>query len=160
MPREIMHRQASDNEYLHPDFHGALSVGIEYLHEKYGEQAVRQYLWQFARTFYAPLTEALNTRGLAALAEHFRTVYALEGGAARFSLSEDELRIEVDACPAVKHMRQQGYPVARLYRATTETVNRAICHETPFAAELVEYDELTGRGIQRFFRRTTEGEFP
>ncbi|MDD4268835.1 MAG: hypothetical protein PHO07_16985 [Pirellulales bacterium] len=160
MPRETMRRQASDNEYLHPDFHGALSVGIEYLHEKYGEQAVRQYLWQFARTFYAPLTEALNTRGLAALAEHFRTVYALEGGAARFSLSEDELRIEVDACPAVKHMRQQGYPVARLYRATTETVNRAICHETPFAAELVEYDELTGRGIQRFFRRTTEGEFP
>ena len=158
MPREIMHREAADNKYLHPDFHGALSVGIEYLHEKYGEQAVRQYLWQFARTFYAPLTEALKTRGLAALAEHFRTIYELEGEAARLTLSEDELRIEVDACPAVKHMRQRGYPVARLFRETTETVNRAICHETPFAAELVEYDDLTGRSIQRFFRRTTERE--
>ena len=141
MPREIMHREAADNEYLHPDFHGALSVGIEYLHEKYGEQAVRQYLWQFARTFYAPLTEALKTRGLAALAEHFRTIYELEGGAARFSLSEDELRIEVDACPAVKHMRQRGYPVARLFREQPRRLTGRSATRR-LSPGLVEYDDL------------------
>ena len=153
MSKQIMHRKASDNQYLHQDFHGALSAGIEYLHEKYGEDAVREYLWQFARLFYAPLTEALEKRGLVALEEHFREIYDLEGGVVRFVLSEDELRIEVDACPAVTHMRGQGYPVARLFHETTNTVNRAICDGTPFAAELIEYDELTGRGIQRFYRR-------
>jgi hypothetical protein len=153
MPKQTMHRAASDNEYLHQDFHGALSAGIDYLHEQHGEEAVREYLWQFARTFYAPLTEAIQQRGLAALEEHFRNVYALEGGTVRFTSSEEELRIEVDACPAVTHMRKQGYPVAKLFRETTETVNRAICHQTPFAAELLAYDDESGRSIQRFYRR-------
>lgn len=152
MARQVMRRTAGDNAYLHQDFHGALSAGIEYLHEHYGEEAVREYLWQFARAFYAPLTEDLRRRGLVALEEHFRGVYEREGGAAGFVLSEDELRIEVDACPAVRHMRTRGYPVARLFRETTATVNRAICHQTPFAAELLEYDNETGRSVQRFYR--------
>ena len=153
MAKQVIHRTASDNQYLHPDFHGALSVGIEYLHENYGEDAVRRYLWQFAQTFYAPLSDALNDRGLIALEEHFRGIYEREGGAADFSLSENELKIQVDACPAVTHMREHGYPVARLFRETTETVNQAICHQTPFAAELVQYDDQTGRSVQRFYRR-------
>ncbi len=152
-----MRRTSRDNRYLHRDFHGALSVGIEYVHENYGPEAVREYLWQFARTFYAPLTESLKRRGLVALEEHFRTIYELEGGEVRFLSSEDELRIEVEACPAVMHMRKQGYPVARLFRETTDTVNRAICDGTPFAAELIEYDEQTGRSVQRFYRRKPGG---
>jgi len=151
MAKQVMHRSAADNEYLHRDFHGALSVGIEYLHEQYGAEAVRQYLWQFARTFYAPLIEDLRRRGLVALEEHFRRIYAIEGGRVRFVRSEEELRIEVEACPAVTHMRRQGYPVARLFRETTDTVNQAICHGTPFGAELAEYDERTGRSVQRFY---------
>ncbi len=155
MTKETMRRTAGDNEYLHRDFHGALSAGIEYLHENYGEEAVREYLWQFARTFYSPLIDDLKRRGLAAVEEHFRKIYELEGGDVRFERSENELRIEVDACPAVTHMRKQGYTVARLFRETTETVNRAICHETSFSAELLEYDEKTGRNVQRFYRSTS-----
>lgn len=158
MSRQTMHRAAGDNEYLHRDFHGALSAGIQYLDDRYGEKAVRGYLWQFARVFYAPLAEALRSRGLVALVEHFRRVYELEGGEVRFTLSNSELRIEVEACPAVGHMRKQGYPVARLFRETTDTVNRAICHQTPFAAEMVHYDEQTGRTIQRFFTTAQESE--
>ena len=152
MTKEVMRREAGDNQYLHPDFHGALSAGIEYLHQQYGEESVREYLWQFARAFYAPLTNDLRHRGLVALEEHFRRIYDLEHGAVRFARSQDELRIEVDACPAVTHMRDRGYPVARLFRETTDTVNQAICHQTPFAAKLLDYDEETGRGIQRFYR--------
>ncbi len=153
MARQIMHRAASDNAYLHKDFHGALSAGIEYLHETYGEEAVRQYLLQFARAFYSPLTQSLVSRGLIALEEHFRKVYEIEGGVARFARSASELQIEVEACPAVMHMREHGYPVARLFRETTDSVNQAICEGTPFAAELVAYEEETGRSVQRFYRR-------
>ena len=158
MARHTMRRAASDNPYLHKDFHGALSAGIDYLDATYGDQAVRQYLRQFARSFYAPLTEAIASRGLVAIEEYFRRIYGLEGGSARFERSDDELRILVDACPAVTHMREHGYPVARLFRETTDTVNRAICEGTPFSAELVEYDEATGRSVQRFFRN--KGPFP
>ena len=71
----------------------------------------------------------------------------------RLRLSEDELVVDVPRCPAVTHMREHGYKVARLFVETTRTVNEALCDLTPFAAELAEYDEQSGRSVQRFFRR-------
>ena len=153
MAKQTMRRRASDNIYLHKDFHGALSTGIEYLDQKYGPEAVREYLRQFACAFYAPLTQALKERGLIASKEYFERIYELEGGQIGISLSDDEMVLEVAACPAVTHMRQQGYVAARLFHETTKTVNEAICEGTPFSAELLEYDEQTGRSKVRFFRR-------
>jgi hypothetical protein len=153
MAKHVMRRGAGDNQYLHKDFHGALSSGLEYLHQNYGEDAVRDYLWQFARAYFAPLTDALRRRGLAAVQEHFEKIYKIEGGEVSFRLTEDDLWIEVAACPAVTHMRDQGYPVAALFRETKATVASAICHQTPYDAELLEYDDQTGRSVQRFHRR-------
>lgn len=154
MAREVIRRTASDNRYLHKDFHGALSVGLEYVEHHFGEEAVREYLRQFARAFYAPLGADLKRRGLVALKEHFAEVYEKEGGDVRITLSEEELRIEVRACPAVVHMREHGYSVARLFFETTRTVNETICEGTPYTAELLDYDDQTGRSIQCFRRRT------
>ena len=153
MVKEVMKRCASDNEYIHKDFHGALSAGIEYLHKNYGQQAVRDYLCQFANTFYSPLKNALNERGLVALKEHFEKIYKIEEGKIDLTISEDEMILKVQACPAVMHMRQNGYQVASLFHETTKTVNEAICDGSEFAFELVEYDEQTGRSTQRFYRR-------
>ena len=147
-----MRRKAADNPYLHKDFHGALSGGIEYLHRHFGADSVRRYLRQFAASFYCPLTEDLKKRGLVALKEHFEKVYQLEGGKAHFDLSDDELKITVAVCPAVIHMRKNGYPVAELFFETTRTVNETICEGTLFAAELLNYNPETGSGIQRFTR--------
>ena len=155
MAREVIRRKASDNVYLHRDFHGALSGGIQYLHEHYGEQVVREYLHQFTLSFYAPLREALRQRGLAALKEHFEKVYQTEGGDVQIECSDDEMTIRVQACPAVTHMRENGYAVAELFHETTRTVNDALCEGTDFAADLVEYDAQTGRSVQRFARRTS-----
>lgn len=153
MAKETMTRKASDNVYLHKDFHGAMSAGIDYLEQHYGEEAVREYLREFTTTFYAPLIEDLKKRGLAALKEHFENLYKTEGGEIDITCSEDELALKVKACPAVMHIREKGYPVARLFHETTKTINEALCEGTPFAAELAEYDEETGRSVQRFYRR-------
>lgn len=152
--KQVMKRQASDNAYFHRDFHGALSGGIEYLHEHYGESAVREFLREFALTFYAPLRKALHEKGLVALKDHFEAIYRLEGGEVQFELSPDILTIRVAACPAVGHIRAHGYPVARLFHETTRTVNDALCEDTPFIAELIDYNPETGAGIQRFRRRS------
>jgi hypothetical protein len=153
MPKQVMRRTAADNEYLHQDFHGALSAGIEYLHQRYGEQAVRDYLRQFAAAYYAPLTAALRERGLAAMREHLERTYQVERGRIRLTCSEDELVLEVEACPAVTHLREHGYPVARLFPETTSAVYKAICEGTPFAVQVLEYDQGTGRSRVRFYRR-------
>lgn len=152
MTKQTMRRQAADNDYLHKDFHGALSVGIEYLHRNYGPEAVREYLRRFALSNYAPLVADINRLGLVALRDHFETIYAREGGRIRTRLTDDELVLEVEVCPAVAHMREHGYTIAQLFVETERTVNAALCEGTPFEAELVEYDPQTGRSTQRFFR--------
>ena len=148
-----MRRKAADNAYLHKDFHGALSNGIQFIHDKYGADAVRAYLRQFVTAYYAPLKAEIKERGLAALKDYFEKMYRLEGGVIHLECSEDELRLEVEECPAVTHMRRHGYPVAALFYETTKTVNEAFCENTPFSAELVRYDEVDGHSIQRFYRR-------
>lgn len=148
-----MTRIASDNRYLHKDFHAALSMGIEYLDHRLSPQAVRDYLCQFARAFYRPLTQDLASRGLIALQEHFERIYQVEGAEVSVRLREDELVVEVQRCPAVSYMREHGRPVARLFCETTRAVNEAVCEGTDFEAELVRYDERTGASVQRFCRR-------
>lgn len=150
-----MNRSASDNEYLHKDFHGALSTGIEYLHRNFGEDAVREYLRDFSRSFYAPLMKEVKEQGLSALKDHFEQMYKIEGGSVRISCTEDELIIQVEECPAVSHMRKHGYKVAELFFETSRTVNETLCEGTPLAAELLNYDQETGRCVQRFYRRNS-----
>ena len=153
MAKEIMVRHACDNEYLHKDFHGALSVSLDYLLEKYGDESVREYLSQFAASYYAPLIKNLKSIGLIALKEHFEKLYAVECGQVSIDYSDDELILNIEACPAVTHMRQHGYSVSKLFSETSNTVNRTICEETPFEFEMLEYDEEIGKSVQRFYRR-------
>jgi len=155
VPKEVMERRASDNEYLHKDFHGALSVGITYVHKNFGEEAVREYLRQFTRSFYGPLIDEVRKEGLVALERHFRRLYEIEDSDVNITLSDDELVVSVKACPAVMHMRERGHAVAAMFSETTRTVNEALVEGTPFESELLEYDDETGRSVQRFIRRAS-----
>lgn len=153
MPREVMDRRAADNVYLHRDFHGALSNALIYLEERFGPEAVRDYLRQFALRFYAPLRAEIARQGLPAIAEHLRRIYAEEGAEVHLELNDDALTVRVDACPAVTYMRAHGHRVSPLWRETTATVYRAICAGTDYDFELLEYDDETGASVGRFSRR-------
>jgi hypothetical protein len=148
-----MTRTASDNEYLHRDFHGALSTGIAFLESRYGAEEVREYVRQFARKFYAPLIREIQRKGLSALRVHLERVYAAEGAEIGITFSEDEMLLEVPRCPAVTHMRSHGYAVAPLFFETSRTLYEALCDGSPFAAEWLKYDPETGRTRVRFSRR-------
>jgi hypothetical protein len=153
MPKEILTRRAADNPYLHKDFHVALSTGIAYLESRFGAQAVRDYLKRLARGYYAPLTRSIQEKGLAALRDYLQGVYAQEGGKVATTFSDDEMLVEVDECPAVMHMRAHGYAVAPLFSETGKTLYEELCEGTPFVAEWLRYDELTGASAVRFRRR-------
>jgi len=154
MPTQVMRKKPTDNVYHHPDFHGGLSYGLEYLQDHYGPESVREYLRDFASSFFAPLREDVKRRGLEALRDHFTKLYKDEGGDAKITLNGNELIIDIAACPAVMHLRKRGHTVARMWSETSRTVNETLVEGTPFAAELVTYEEATGRSIQRFYRRS------
>lgn len=158
MPPEIFDRRAADNEYLHPDFHGAFSVGLQYLDEHYGADAVRRYLREFTLSYYAPLMIEIQRRGLPALREHFEKIYRDENGDVEISGDDNELLIRVRACPAVTHIRKNKYPLAQLFGESTRVVNQTLCEDTPFSFELLDYDPKTGAGTQRFWRTDTGGD--
>lgn len=155
MAREIMRRSASDNKYLHRDFHASLNLGLEYLRRRFGDESVREYLRQFALAFYAPLKQALREKGLDAVKEHYLQIFAVEEALDCLELasSAGELTVFVKRCPAVAHIRAGGAEVSPLFDETTNTVMKAVCEDTPYSFELVSYDAQTGASTQRFFKR-------
>ena len=154
MSKEIITRNASDNEYLHMDFHIALNYGIDYLHKKFGEGSVTEYLKQFANSFFAPLKKSLNERGLIAIKEHYEEIYKIEGAEFNMNLSRNELIIHLSASPAVMHIKANGHLISELFHETITTINKTICQDTPFEFELLEYNKGNGASIQRFYRRS------
>ena len=61
---------------------------------------------------YRPLVEALHTRGLEALREHWQTVFELEGGEFEMALHDGVLELTVKRCPDIRHMQERGYMIA------------------------------------------------
>jgi len=153
MPKQIITRKASDNFYFHQDFHIALNYGIKYLHEKFGKDSVREYLTQFARTYYSPLTSSLKEKGLLVIKEHYEKIYKIEDAVFDMNFSQDELIINLSASPAVMHIKAKGHSISELFRETVATVNKTICENTIYDAELLEYFEGNGAYRLRFFRR-------
>lgn len=136
---------------VHKDFHGALSYGLQFLDDHFGEAGVRDFLTGLADTVYAPLVEALRQRGLPALREHWQRVFELEGGEVAIEEEDGGLTLTVSRCPALAHLRARGYDVARCFCEHTRIVNEAVCQAAGFEAQ-VEYDEEAGRCVQRFRR--------
>lgn len=151
-----MERNATDNVYLHKDFHKALNCALIYLAGRFGESAVREYLRDFAAEYYAPLAEALKIRGLDALKDHFERIYAIEGGDVQIERLQDpdSLTVTVRTCPAVAHIRAAGDALSPLFYLTSETVHETICANTPYQAILSGYEPTTGACVQHFSRRS------
>ncbi|MEN8193793.1 MAG: hypothetical protein ABFS12_13305 [Bacteroidota bacterium] len=153
MSNQTITRKASDNLYFHKDFHIALNYGIEYLHKEFGKEAVREYLTQFASVYYSPFNKAIREKGLLAVKEHYEKIYKIEDAVFDMSFSQDELTIHLFASPAVMHIRANGHPISELFHETVSTVNRAICRNTPYDVELLEYHNNNGAYRLWFFRR-------
>ncbi len=152
MPKQSITQKASDNPYFHRDFHIAFNFGLEYIHKKFGEESVREYLMQFARTLYAPLMEAINEKGLIAIKDHYEKIYNVEGADYDMDHSKDELIIRLFSSPAVTYIKSNGYIVSPLFNETVETVNKIICENSQYEFELLEYKEENGAYVLRFYK--------
>ncbi len=153
MAKQILTQKSSDRPYFHRDFHIVLNDAIVYLHERFGESAVREYLTQFAAAWYAPLKKSLQERGLVALQEHYKRIYTLEGAAYDMTLSADKLTIRLFSSPAVEHIKSNRQTISPLFQETVETVNREICRGTPFSSALLDYSTENGGYTLQFLRR-------
>ena len=146
-----MNREASDNEYMHKDFHGALCYAIKYLDDNYGQGATKEYLQQVARAYFVPLTENLKTQGLEALEGHWRDVFTREGGKFDIGYEDNKLVLKVTQCPAIAHLKEKNMLYTDRYCLTTVVVNKTICQEAGYDCSC-EYEAGTDRCIQKFWK--------
>jgi len=155
MSIKVMNRKASDNKYLHRDFHVSGDIGIKYVGEKYGDNGVKEYLRRFATAYYSPLVDSIKKEGLIALKKHIENIYIIEESiqVLKTTLTENDLLVEIDYCPAIAFMKSIGHTPSKWYIEETRTVNETIADNADLGFELINYDINTGKAAYRFFRR-------
>ncbi len=137
---------------VHKDFHGALSYGLQFIEDNYGADGLHDFLAGLADTVYRPLVSDLRARGLVALRDYWQRVFELEGGDAQVDLESEALVLTVQRCPAISHMQEHNYAIARHFCEHTRIVNEAVCAAAGYVAT-VEYVQDAGRCVQRFAKR-------
>lgn len=138
---------------VHKDFHGAMSYGIHYLYQKYGEREMVEYLKQLAHAVYSPLIEALKTKGLPALYEHWDYIFSIEDACFGIGYEEsDVLFLKVKKCSAIHHMQENNYQAAKKYCEHCRIINEEICHSAGYESSL-EYDQDKGSCMQKFWEK-------
>lgn len=148
----VLECNSSDNQYLHKDFHGALCYAIKYLDQTFGPETVSEYLRQVGMENFSPLITALKKDGLVALERHFKHVFELEGGDAKFKREDNCLVINVSKCPAIAHLKSTGQLFTERYCETTVNVNIAICEAAGYQCSC-EYQPGAGYCVQKFWKK-------
>ena len=148
----IMDRKASDNEYFHRDFHSSMNMGIHYVGQEYGLDAVKEFLTMYTKDVYTPVFADMKKRGLAAIEAKIRDTYEKEKAldVLKTELTEDALTVTVSECPAVKHLKATGRDVSRWYRYTTEYVMAVLAEAGGYTFSMEAYNEETGAAKYSF----------
>lgn len=151
---KIMDRKAGDNEYFHPDFHSSMNMGIHYIGEEYGAEAVREYLTRYTRNVYRRDIADIKENGFAALEKKIRDTYKKEKAedAVEIITEGDKMTVNVRYCPAVKHLRATGRDVSKWYVYTTETVMEVLTRDSGIKFSMEEYNTETGAARYSFSR--------
>lgn len=134
-----MIRKASDNRYLHRDFHCTLNGGLVYLEEHYGREGVERYLRAYARSRYEPMT-------LEGLRAYFEKIYADEECPEYLStsLSGGRLSVKVLRCPGLEQLRRRSEEPAGCYEMTTGVLYDELAKICGLEFELISYDKAGG----------------
>ncbi len=149
---KTMHRESSDNEYFHPDFHSSLNMGVHYLGKKYGEASLTAYLARYTQNVYRQTIEKIKKEGLSALEQFIVGTYQKEKAPEVLSttLKEGVLQVEIARCPGVAHLQKTGRNVSPWYKYTTQTVMQTIARESGLVFAMEKYDEATGAAKYNF----------
>ena len=159
MPKEkiIMTRKASDNKYLHRDFHITLNILLEYIDKQFGKEAVVQYLSQYARAYHQPLHEQLKAGNMTALLDYLTQIYQKEEWHVQIRFGDSFIELQQDACPGISHIKASGNQPYPYYVETYRTVYETLCEGTPFQYQLQRFDDETGACTQLFTKKEEEG---
>ena len=99
-----------------PDFYFAVNATARHLHDEYGMDVLVDYWRSLAREFYAERIANWRKRGVRGIAEDWRAYFLAEPGAeVRVAADENSVTLDIDVCPAIKHLQDCGREIVPYY---------------------------------------------
>jgi hypothetical protein len=141
-------RYASTGE-LHRDFHASILDGANYVRDNYGEEALREVLFETGTKVYRTLHEKLVAGDKSELLAWWR--YYMDREGADYTLEETDggATLTVRDCPALRHLENRKIPGGKGLCAVTRILNEAFCSGSPFEIVLEETGERSCRQVLR-----------
>ncbi len=100
----------------HADFYFAINATFRFILRHRGEEALIQYWKEIGAGYFAPVSRRWREHGLVAVAEHWRAFFSAEPGAeVEVIESQNEVRLEVKTCPAIRHLREHGREIVPMF---------------------------------------------
>ena len=132
-----------DNKYLHRDFHLSGDLALTYCGEKFGDEAVKEFLTAYTKNYYSPQIEDVKKRGLAALKEWIEKIYAVEEASdvLHTELLDGCLSVTIDKSPVIEYMHKLNQQPSKYYIEETSTLYAVIAEECGFSFNLEYYQE-------------------
>lgn len=132
----------------HADFYFAINATFRFILDRCGMEGLRRYWQEMGAQYAAPVSERWRNGGLSEVAEYWRAFFAAEPGAnVEVSEHDDEVRLDVQVCPAIKHLRDNGREIVPCFCQHCHFVSEAIANP---AGLTVRVSGGNGSCVQRF----------
>jgi hypothetical protein len=89
------------------DFYVAINATFRFIAARFGREGLLRYWEDLGRRYYAPVSDRWRGGGLQAVAAYWSAFFNAEPGAeVEVTQTENEVRVEVRTCPAIRHLRE------------------------------------------------------
>ena len=149
------HFSSGELKYLHPYFHVYMERAMNYIHDKYGEEGLREYLAQYVAAFHKPRIEAITAEGLAPLETYLREIYAAEAAEDALTLNREgnELWVHLAYSPAVRFLNEAEHKPSQQYLAGINAIYEELARQSGLECTVEQFDPDTGAAVYRFVQR-------
>ncbi len=143
---EITDMKTEDNKYLHRDFHLLGDMALKYCADKFGYEALIEFLSDYVKKYYTPQIENIKKYGLAALEEWIEKVYEIEESSEllKCELSENVLKVTVEKSPVIEYMHSLGQEPTEYYIEETRVLYSVVASECGYKFNLEYYNDDGG----------------
>ena len=139
-----------------PDFYFAVNAMFRYLHDRYGYSALIDYWQSLGLEYYHQRWERWRAGGLQVIASDWQAYFKQEPGAAvAVSTQGDSVELDIQTCPAIKHLRDSGREIVPYFCEHCDNTCGAMTEAAGFS-----FERTGGMGSckQRFMRICDKGE--
>lgn len=149
-------RYASGGE-LHRDFHASILDGANYVRDNFGEEALREVVFETGTKVYRTIHEKLVAGDKSELLAWWRYYMDREGAAYTLEETADGAVLTVKDCPALRHLENRGIDGGKGLCSLTRVLNEAFCSGSPYEILL---EETGGRSCRQRLKPTTPNSQP